>query len=180
PSAYIGQRPNDAFPCVEASGRFAFTAKAFCSIKLRLDCRHHSLGDVVLHRKDVGQLTIVSLSPNIIAGFCFNHLHNNAHPVSTSSHRAFQNITHAEFKADLLYVDFPSFVGKARIAGDHEEPADFESAVMISSTMPSAKYSCSGSPLMFAKGSTAIDGLSGRGGLAPGCGIAGRIAVITR
>ena len=36
-----------------------------------------------------------------------------------------------------------------------------ESAVMISSTMPSAKYSCSGSPLILAKGSTAIDGLSG-------------------
>ena len=34
---------------------------------------------------------------------------------------------------------------------------------MISSTMPSAKYSCSGSPLMFANGSTAIDGLSGSG-----------------
>ena len=32
---------------------------------------------------------------------------------------------------------------------------------MISSTMPSAKYSCSGSPLMFWNGSTAIDGLSG-------------------
>jgi hypothetical protein len=35
-------------------------------------------------------------------------------------------------------------------------------AVMISSTMPSAKYSCSGSPLMFWNGSTAIDGLSGK------------------
>ena len=34
---------------------------------------------------------------------------------------------------------------------------------MISSTMPSAKYSCSGSPLILANGSTAIDGLSGRG-----------------
>jgi hypothetical protein len=36
-----------------------------------------------------------------------------------------------------------------------------ESAVMISSTMPSAKYSCSGSPLMFWNGSTAIEGFSG-------------------
>jgi hypothetical protein len=36
-----------------------------------------------------------------------------------------------------------------------------ESAVMISSTMPSAKYSCPGSPLILAKGRTAIDGLSG-------------------
>src|SRR5262245_38281437 len=35
-----------------------------------------------------------------------------------------------------------------------------DSAVVISSTMPSAKYSCSGSPLMLANGSTAIDGLA--------------------
>src|SRR5690349_23593969 len=35
-----------------------------------------------------------------------------------------------------------------------------ESPVMISSTMPSAKYSCSESPVMFWNGSTAIEGLS--------------------
>ena len=34
-------------------------------------------------------------------------------------------------------------------------------AVMMSSTTPSAKYSCSGSPLMFVNGSTAMEGLSG-------------------
>ena len=38
----------------------------------------------------------------------------------------------------------------------------FDSAVMMSSEMPSAKYSCSASPLMLAKGSTAMDGLSGK------------------
>jgi hypothetical protein len=38
-----------------------------------------------------------------------------------------------------------------------------ESVVMISSTMPSAKYSCSGSPLIFWNGITARDGLSGSG-----------------
>ena len=37
-----------------------------------------------------------------------------------------------------------------------------DKAVVMSSTMPSAKYSCSASPLMFWKGSTAIEGLSGR------------------
>ena len=35
------------------------------------------------------------------------------------------------------------------------------SAVMISSTIPSAKYSCSGSPLILTKGSIAIVALSG-------------------
>jgi hypothetical protein len=39
---------------------------------------------------------------------------------------------------------------------------NLESAVMMSSLMPSEKYSCSGSPLMFWNGSTAIEGLSGK------------------
>ncbi len=37
-----------------------------------------------------------------------------------------------------------------------------DSSVMMSSVMPSAKNSCSGSPLMLLNGSTAIDGLSAR------------------
>ena len=36
-----------------------------------------------------------------------------------------------------------------------------DSAVMMSSTRPSTKYSCSGSPLMFWNGITATEGLSG-------------------
>ena len=38
-----------------------------------------------------------------------------------------------------------------------------DSSVMMSSVMPSEKYSCSGSPLMLVKGSTAIEGLSDDG-----------------
>ena len=46
-----------------------------------------------------------------------------------------------------------------------------DSSVMMSSVMPSEKYCCSGSPLMLVKGSTAIDGLSGRDGAGrDGCG----------
>jgi len=42
-----------------------------------------------------------------------------------------------------------------------ENQRNFESAVMMSSAMPSAKYSCAGSSLMFWNGNTAIEGLSG-------------------
>ena len=38
-----------------------------------------------------------------------------------------------------------------------------DSAVMMSSLMPSEKYSCSGSPLMLVNGSTAMAGRSGSG-----------------
>ena len=37
-----------------------------------------------------------------------------------------------------------------------------DKAVMMSSTTPSAKYSCSGSPLRFRNGKAAMEGLSGR------------------
>ena len=39
----------------------------------------------------------------------------------------------------------------------------FDSAVMMSSLIPSEKYSCSGSPLMLSKASTAMAGRSGIG-----------------
>jgi len=38
-----------------------------------------------------------------------------------------------------------------------------DNSVMMSSEMPSAKKSCSGSPDMLSNGSTAIEGLSGNG-----------------
>jgi hypothetical protein len=40
-------------------------------------------------------------------------------------------------------------------------PAIFDKSVMMSSLMPSEKYSCSGSPDMLVNGKTAIEGLSG-------------------
>ena len=43
-------------------------------------------------------------------------------------------------------------------------PETFERSVIRSSVMPSAKYSCSGSPLMFWNGRTAMDGFSGSAG----------------
>src|SRR5262245_44747697 len=42
---------------------------------------------------------------------------------------------------------------------------------MISSTMPSAKYSCSRSPLRLSNGRTAMDGLLGSGRASPARGI---------
>jgi hypothetical protein len=49
---------------------------------------------------------------------------------------------------------------------------------MMSSLMPSEKYSCSGSPLRFTNGSTAMAGRSGSNGAARACsGLVGFLAV---
>ncbi len=54
-----------------------------------------------------------------------------------------------------------------------------DSPAMMSSTMPSAKYSCSGSPLRLMNGSTATDGLSGKTGGELGGGAAGDAPIAT-
>ena len=40
------------------------------------------------------------------------------------AHRAFEHVTDAELDADSLHVDRVALVGEARVAGDHEKPAD--------------------------------------------------------
>ena len=49
-----GQRPDYALPGVEAVRRLALNGEMLGGIKLRLDRPDHPLGDLVLHRKDVG------------------------------------------------------------------------------------------------------------------------------
>jgi len=44
-----------------------------------------------------------------------------------------------------------------------------DNPAMMSSTMPSAKYSCAGSPLKFENGSTETDGLSDNASCGDGC-----------
>jgi len=53
-------------------------------------------------------------------------------------------------------------------------PGVLDTSVMMSSVMPSAKYSCSGSPDMLVNGSTASEGFSG--GRSAGSGGAGAAA----
>ena len=64
---------------------------------------------------------------------------------------------------DLPNLNRSALVGEAELRAITKKDLTFDNAVMMSSTTPSPKYSCSGSPLMFVKGSTAMEGLSGSG-----------------
>jgi hypothetical protein len=52
-----------------------------------------------------------------------DELAGDPHLGSALAHAALQQITHAEFAADLLHVHRPALVGEARISRDHKEPA---------------------------------------------------------
>jgi hypothetical protein len=87
----------------------------------------------------------------------------DAHPRSRLPYRAFEHVADANFAADLLHIDCPALVRKTGIAGNYEEPVDAGQRGDYFLDHAVAKYSCSGSPLILAKGNTAIEGLSGNG-----------------
>ena len=78
-----------------------------------------------------------------------DQLARDAYLIDRSAHAAFKHIADTQFLADLFNIDGLAFVGKAGIAGDYKQGLKRDRAVMMSSTMPSAKYFYSGSPDMF-------------------------------
>jgi hypothetical protein len=54
--------------------------------------------------------------------------------------------------ANLLHFEKLALVTERGMSRDHAQAGTFERSVTMSSVIPSLKYSCSGSPLMFANG----------------------------
>lgn len=59
---------------------------------------------------------------------------------------AFEEITHAELAAHLAHVMGASLVEKAELRAMTKNQRSRARAIVISSVMPSLKYSCAGSP----------------------------------
>src|SRR6516164_4314267 len=57
-----------------------------------------------------------------------DQLRGDADPLASLAHRASEHIAHAQLATDPLHIDSLALVGEARIAGDHEEPADARQA----------------------------------------------------
>ena len=132
-----------------------------------LDRPDHVGRDPVLEVEHVLAGPVVPLGPEVPAGHGLDELGRDPHPLAGRADAALEHVADAELPADLAHVDRLALVGEARVAGDDEEALSRDSAVVMSSVMPSAKNSCSGSALMLSNGSTAIDGRSGSGQRGP-------------
>ena len=98
--------------------------RSFGGLQRRLDDAGDARCHFVLQVKHVLQRAAKTVCPEMRVSRRVDQLRGNAHASARSAHRAFEDIAHAQFAADLLYVDGLAFVRQARIAGDHEEPAD--------------------------------------------------------
>jgi hypothetical protein len=76
---------------------------------------------VVLHREDVGEVSVESLGPDVAACRGVYELRGDLDPVARFAHASLDNVAHAEALADFANVDVLALEGKRGIAGDDEE-----------------------------------------------------------
>ena len=115
--------------------------------------------DLVLNGEDVGQIAVVAVGPDVGAGLGVDELRGDANAIARPCARCLRAHSARRARGRPAARRRLALVGERRVAGDDEQVRKRDSSVMMSSVMPSEKYSCSGSPLMLVKGSTAIDGL---------------------
>ena len=101
-------------PGVEAAGRLAHRALLLGLGDGRSDRGGDRLRDLVLHREDVDEVTVVALGPDVLPGFGLDQLSGDADAVAGFPQAAFEHITHTELAPDLLHIDRPTFVGETR------------------------------------------------------------------
>ena len=114
-------------PQIKIVGVQAVRALALRTLDLRLpqawlDGADDAQRDLVLDFENVAERPVISLGPDVGAVRGLDELAGDANAVPGLAQAAFEHVAHAEFPADLLHVDGASLVGKAGIAGDHEQP----------------------------------------------------------
>jgi len=96
---------------------------ALCFGLVHLDGQHRDdgTGDLVLDRKDVLKLAIITLGPAMGPGDGIDELRADTNAVAELANAALQHVTHPKLASHLPDVDGPALVLKARIAGDDQQ-----------------------------------------------------------
>jgi hypothetical protein len=115
--------PDQHIPGIEVFWRAVLRTDAFGLQQLGLNCGNNLLGDLVLERKNVGQIAVVVVSPQVLAGRAVDQLGGDAHAAAVLADAPLKDVTHPEFAPDLAYVDRLAFIDERRIARDHKKPA---------------------------------------------------------
>jgi hypothetical protein len=81
----------------------------------------HSLSDLVLQRKDVGEIAVVALGPDVLASLGLDQLRSDADAIAGLAYAAFEHIAHTELAPNLLHIDRAALVSEAGVARDDEQ-----------------------------------------------------------
>src|SRR5262249_6367351 len=111
-------------PGVETFGRLPQRSPLLGFRQSGLNDPRNACGDLVLHDKDVGEIAVVALGPDVRARERVDKLGRDPYPVAAPAYAAFEDIADAQFAPDPFHIDALALVGEARIARDDEQPTD--------------------------------------------------------
>src|SRR5438874_3043769 len=119
-----GQSAEEIVIRVKAIGGLALCALDLGLLELPGDRADYALGHSILQVEDVLNAAVEMICPQMRAASAVHELRRDAHPLCRFANATFEHISHTQFTTDLLHVDGAALVGEARIACDHEQPAD--------------------------------------------------------
>ncbi len=120
---HLRHRLHDQIPGVDALRRSRLSACGLGDENLRCHRADDAVRDLVLKRKDISQLAIVFIRPQMIAVDRIDQLAGHAHAIGGPAYAALQDVPHAELGGDVADIDGLALIGKGGVAGDDEEPA---------------------------------------------------------
>src|SRR5687767_14163116 len=77
--------------------------------------------DLLLHAKNIPQLGLVALGPEVLVGAGIDQLCGDAKTLATPSHTPFEDVSDSQLPGDLRQSLLRSFIVHRRRAGDHPQ-----------------------------------------------------------
>jgi hypothetical protein len=139
----FGHMPETALICLPGAqvfGTLAQNAPKFRIRYCRFDRRNHRCCDLVLYGEHLRVTTIIAFRPNMASCFGIDKLSINAHLLRIAPYATFYYVTNASRATCFVATACPLYV-KLELRAMTNSARLRESSVMMSSEMPSEKYS---------------------------------------
>jgi hypothetical protein len=104
-----------SLPSVEVGRRLAQSALLLGTCNCRGNRDRHRLGNFVLHDKGLGEIAVIALGSDVLAGFGLDKLRGDADAVASFAQTAFEDVAYTEFASDRLYVYGTALVGEEEL-----------------------------------------------------------------
>src|ERR1700724_1232114 len=88
--------------------------------ELVVKCESDASGDFILHLKQVCDVTVEALGPQMATSLSFYQLYAHSNPVLGATHAALHNVAHVQLAPNLRGIDLPAFVVECGAACDYE------------------------------------------------------------
>src|SRR5262245_65609471 len=85
------------------------------------DRASEAAGDLVLYGKDVGQIAVVAIRPQMMPGRRLDQLRGDADAIAGPPHAAFDHVAHAEFATHSGHIHTRTLVSKRGATRDHKK-----------------------------------------------------------